>query len=94
MWGRSNLEAKKLFSQTVFVTFATIATLSIDIYISPTFIEPFLVENFPDGTYLIYRLLTLPFFLLCFSKIIGPTKELLITRAPPLHSKKKYDPLR
>lgn len=72
-------DVKNFFSQGVFVTICVILAFIIDAY----FLES-IASLFPDDLFPLwfFRVILLPFIFLIGAKVVGPSKEIRILRAP------------
>ncbi len=80
-------DSKDLLSQAVFVSVCVGIAILADKFLLPK-LPAYLPEDFlPLG---FFRILLLPFIFLVAAKIVGPSKDLRILRAPtPVESRKK-----
>jgi hypothetical protein len=72
-----------LFKQGLFTTGCVLASVVIDQYLLPSLDGSFLTDFVPFG---VFRVILFPFVLFVAAYLIGPTKDILISKAPSASS--------
>ncbi len=76
----------ELFKQGGFLLLCSLVAILFDYYLLDSIYEQFSPDWIPKGFYL---LILLPVILLIAAKIVGPSKDILISKAPKTSDRKK-----